>query len=269
MSGVATPLAGATLAPTALAVAGLRKSYGPKLAISDVSFDVPAGSIMGLLGPNGSGKSTTMKVLLGIVKADAGSVRFLGEDLFADPIASKRRIGYVPETSQLYEFLTGAEYLDFVAEMYGVDPAERKDRIGRFLQALELRGQEDSVISGYSQGMKQKISVIAALLHRPRLLILDEPLNALDPRAARLVKDVLRTLASSEGVAVVFSTHVLEIAEAICDQVVILTEGRVRARGTAASLREQAGLPGSGLEDVFLSLTGTGDLRDVAAALSR
>jgi ABC-2 type transport system ATP-binding protein len=268
VNGPSRPLPGSSGPPT-LEVVGLRKSYGPKPAISDVSFVVPAGEIVGLLGPNGAGKSTTMKLLLGILKADAGSVRLLGRDMYDDPVASKRLLGYVPESSQLYEFLTGAEYLDFVAEMYGVDRAERADRIRRFLRALELEGQENQVISGYSQGMKQKIAVIAALLHRPRLLILDEPLNALDPRAARLVKDLLRNLATSEGVAVLFSTHVLEIAEAICDRVIILTQGRVRAQGTVGSLREQAGLPGSGLEEVFLSLTGTGDLRDVAAALAR
>ena len=252
----------------ALSVDRLSKSYGAVPALQDVSLDVRAGEIVGLLGPNGAGKSTMMKVVLGILRPETGSIRLFGQEISADPVAAKRQIGYVPENPQLYEFLTGAEYLDFIAEMYGVDPAERQARIDQFLAALELTGHENSAISGYSQGMKQKIALIAALLHRPKFLLLDEPLNALDPRAARLVKDLLRSLASSEGVAVLFSTHVLEIAEAICDRVTILVHGSVLASGTIPALRERAGLPGSGLEGIFLSLTGTGDLAGIVTALT-
>jgi ABC-2 type transport system ATP-binding protein len=256
--------------PPVLEVSGLSKSYGGvALALNNVSFSIPAGQIVGLLGPNGAGKSTAMKTIIGILRPDAGTVRLLGQDFAFDPIAAKRLIGYVPENPQLYEFLSAAEYLDFVADMYGIDLESRAKRIPQFLAALELAGHENSVLSGYSQGMKQKVALIAALLHRPRFLLLDEPLNALDPRAARLVKDLLKSLAQRDGVGVLFSTHVLEIAEAICDRVVILSKGTVLASGTVPEIRQHAGLAGSGLEEVFLSLTGTSGLSDVAEALSR
>jgi ABC-2 type transport system ATP-binding protein len=269
MSALPSERGVAVASPSALEVAGISKSYGTVQALRDVSFTVPSGQIVGLLGPNGAGKSTTMKAILGLVRPEAGTIRLFGSDVLADPPAAKRQIGYVPESPSLYEFLTGTEYLDFIADMYGLDRALRRERIGQFLVGLELAGHEDSLISGYSQGMKQKVALIAALAHRPRLLVLDEPLNGLDPRSARVTKDLLRNLASHEGVSVLFSTHVLEIAQAICDRVVILHRGAVLASGTFESLRSQAGLGGSDLEEVFLALTGSGDLRDVVDALAR
>jgi ABC-2 type transport system ATP-binding protein len=252
-----------------LEVAHFTKSYGPVRAVSDVSFSVPSGQIVGLLGPNGAGKSTTMKAILGLVRPDSGSIHVLGQEVGRSTVGVKREVGYVPESTSLYEFLTGAEYLDFVADLYGLDAPTRKARISQFLTGLELAGHENSLISGYSQGMKQKVALIAGLVHHPRLLILDEPLNGLDPRSARVVKEVLRSLARNEGVGVLFSTHVLEIAQAICDQVVILRQGAVIASGTVEALRRRAGLSDSDLEDVFLTLTGTGDLSDVVNALSK
>lgn len=263
---------GASVGPSdlrALEVDEVSKTYGTVLALVRVSFRVASGQIVGLLGPNGAGKSTTMKAVLGLVRPDSGTIRLFGRDIQSDPVGAKRLIGYVPESPSLYEFLTAAEYLDFVADMYGLDAASRRERIQQFLVGLELAGHENSLISGYSQGMKQKVALIAALLHRPRLLVLDEPLNGLDPRSARVVKDLLRNLAAREGVGVLFSTHVLEIAEAICDRVVILNRGAVLASDTINALRARAGLAGSGLEDVYLTLTGTGDLKDVVEALSR
>jgi ABC-2 type transport system ATP-binding protein len=252
-----------------LEVSHFSKSYGAVRAVSDVSFSVPSGQIVGLLGPNGAGKSTTMKAILGLVRPDSGSIRVLGQDVGQFPVVAKKAIGYVPESTSLYEFLTGAEYLDFIADLYGLDGATRVARISQFLTGLELAGHENSLISGHSQGMKQKVALIAGLVHHPRLLILDEPLNGLDPRSARVVKEVLRSLARNEGVGVLFSTHVLEIAQAICDQVVILRQGTVIASGTVDALRTRAGLAGSDLEDLFLTLTGTGDLSEVVSALSR
>jgi ABC-2 type transport system ATP-binding protein len=252
-----------------LEVAHFTKSYGAVRAVADVSFSVPAGQIVGLLGPNGAGKSTTMKAILGLVRPDSGSIRVLGQEVTTSPVSLKREIGYIPESTSLYEFLTGAEYLDFVSDLYGLDGPTRKARIAQFLTGLELTGHENSLISGYSQGMKQKIALIAGLVHHPRLLILDEPLNGLDPRSARVVKEVLRSLARNDGIGVLFSTHVLEIAQAICDQVVILRQGSVVASGTVDALRQGAGLAGSDLEDLFLTLTGTGDLSEVVNALSR
>ncbi len=248
---------------------GISKQFGTTRALDGVSFDLPAGEIVGLLGPNGAGKSTTMKIVLGILKADEGEVEVLGHDVRRETVLVKSLVGYVPENPQLYEFLTGAEYLDFVADMYGMDPTQRAGRIAQYLTALELTGHENSMISGYSQGMKQKIALISALLHRPRLLILDEPLNGLDPRSARIAKDLLHNLAERDGVGVLFSTHVLEIAQAICNRVVIMHRGRIRAEGTVGELREQAGLRGSALEEVFLALTETRDLGDVVEALTR
>ena len=254
---------------SALQVDGVSKAFGSVQALSGVSFSVAAGEIVGLLGPNGAGKSTTMRAVLGLIQADGGQIRLFGRNIDEDPEGTKRISGYVPESPALYEFLTGAEYLDFVADMYGLDPATRAERIGQYLTGFELAGHENSLISGYSQGMKQKVALIAALSHRPKLLILDEPLNGLDPRAARITKDLLRNLAAHDGVAILFSTHVLEIAQAICDRIVILHRGHVLAQGTVAALRDRAGLAGRDLEEVFLALTGTGDLRDVVDALSR
>lgn len=274
LSGVALPgpLSDASIAGStgsALQVDGISKAFGSVQALTTVSFTVAAGEIVGLLGPNGAGKSTTMKAILGLLPTDSGEVRLFGHRVAEDPVGTKRLAGYVPESPALYEFLTGAEYLDFVADMYGMDAATRADRIRQFLVGFELSGHEDSLISGYSQGMKQKVALISALVHRPRLLLLDEPLNGLDPRSARITKDLLRNLADHEGAAILFSTHVLEIAQAICDRIVILHRGQVLTSGTVAAIRDRAGLTGRDLEDVFLTLTGTGDLRDVVDALSR
>lgn len=255
--------------PAALEVKSVSKLFGTTRALDGVSFELRPGEIVGLLGPNGAGKSTAMKIVLGILRPDSGSISLFGRDVHVDPLAAKQQVGYVPENPQLYEFLTGAEYLDFIADMYGMPVDGRKARIDQFVDALELRGHENSMLSGYSMGMKQKVALSSALLHRPRLLVLDEPLNGLDPRSARIVKDLLRSLATREGVGVVFSTHVLEIAQAICDRVVILHKGHVLASGTVGSLRDLSGRPGSGLEEVFLSLTGTEDIQGVVDALAR
>lgn len=252
----------------ALKASSLSKSFGPIRAVNNIDFAIKTGEILGLLGPNGSGKSTTMKMILGILKPDAGTITVEGIDVARDPIGVKRIVGYVPETPAIYDFLTGIEYLDFISDMYSIPTAERKERIGQFLDGLQLRGHENELISGYSQGMKQKIAIISALLHRPKVLVLDEALNGLDPRSAKLVKDLLRNLAD-EGISVLFSTHVLEIAEALCDDVAIMYQGSILANGTVADLRQKAGLPGSTLEEVFLKITGTGDLGDVVRELSR
>jgi ABC-2 type transport system ATP-binding protein len=180
----------------------------------------------------------------------------------------KKIVGYVPEAPRLYEFLTATEYLDFIADVRGLPYEQKKERIARFVDALDLEGKQGDMISSYSQGMKQKVAIIGALLHRPRVLLMDEPLNGLDPKSARLVKELIHGLAK-EGVSVVFSTHILEIAEAICDKLTILQGGKILAEGTSKDLRENAGLPGSGLEDVFLKLTGTKGVEDIVEALIR
>lgn len=252
----------------ALQVSNVAKSYGGALAVNNVSFGIDGGEVLGLLGPNGSGKSTLMKIIVGILKPDSGAVQVQGVDVARDPIAVKRMVGYVPESPRLYEFLTGVEYLDFVADVHGLEPKIKQDRIAEFLKALDLEGRENELIHGYSQGMKQKLAIIAGLLHRPQILILDEPLNALDARSARIVKDLIHKLRDG-GTPTVFSTHVLEIADAVCDRMVIMSEGKVLEEGTSQELRAKVGTPGSTLEEVFLKLTGSSDTREIVEALTR
>jgi ABC-2 type transport system ATP-binding protein len=252
----------------ALRLQSVHKSYGDTKAVRGIELTLDKGEILGLLGPNGSGKSTTMKMVLGILKPDSGELFVFGEKLSTAPVELKKKLGYVPETPQLYEFLTGLEYIDFVAEMYGVPAAERKERVSHFMDGLQLSGHENELISGYSQGMKQKVAIISALVHKPKVLVLDEALNGLDPRSARLVKDLIKELAT-EGVSVLFSTHVLEIAQALCDRVAIMYQGTILAEGTVAELRQKAGLPGSTLEEVFLKMTGIDDIGEVVKELSR
>ncbi len=253
---------------SAIQVSHLTKSYGPTVALSDVTLNVEVGEVRGLLGPNGSGKSSLMKTIVGLTKPSYGSVQVLGYDVRMNSMDVKKMVGYVPESPRLYEFLTATEYLDFIADVRGIPFDEKRQRVARFVDALDLEGKQGDMISSYSQGMKQKVAIIGALLHRPRALLMDEPLNGLDPKSARLVKEVIHGLAK-EGVSVIFSTHVLEIAEAICDKLTILQAGKILAEGTSKDLRENAGLPGSGLEDVFLKLTGTKGVEDIVEALIR
>jgi ABC-2 type transport system ATP-binding protein len=250
----------------AVELRNVTKRYNEIVAVNNMNLTITTGEIFALLGPNGSGKSTTLKMLLGLLQPSAGSVNVLGLDVQKDPVAVKRQVGYVPESPDVYEFLTGLEYLDFIADIYGIPAVEKQKRITEYLKALQLEGREGDMINSYSDGMKKKISLISAFLHKPKLLILDEPLNALDPRSARIVKDYLNQL-KTQGVTTILSTHVLEIAEAVCDRIAIMYQGNILALGNMIQLREKASLPGSGLEDIFLKLTGTGDLNPVVEEL--
>ncbi len=250
----------------AVKLTSVSKRYGDVTAVDYLDLDVKRGEIFGLLGPNGSGKTSTLKMILGLVKPDSGSVNVLGINLEDDPVAVKRKVGYVPESPRVYEFLTGLEFLDFTGDIYGMQPADKKKRIEEFLRALDLEGREGDMINSYSEGMKQKVVIISAIMHRPELLLLDEPLSGLDPKSARIVKDLLRQLASQGGTAIM-STHVLEIAQAMCDRIAIMYEGRLLALGTMEELRGRAKMPESGLEDIFLKLTGTGDIKPIVEAL--
>lgn len=245
---------------------GVTKRYDEILAVNNINLTLEPGEVFALLGPNGSGKSTTLKMLMGLLQPTSGSVKVLGIDVQKDPVAVKRQVGYVPESPDVYDFLTGIEYLDFIGDIYGITAAEKQQRITEYLKALQLEGREGDMINSYSDGMKKKISLISAFLHRPKLLILDEPLNALDPRSARIVKDYLQSL-KTQGVTTILSTHVLEIAEAVCDRIGIMYQGSILALGTMAELRSRASMPNSGLEDIFLKLTGTGDLKPVVEEL--
>jgi len=252
----------------AVEIKNVTKRYNEIIAVNNLNLTIDTGEIFGLLGPNGSGKSTTLKMLLGLVQADLGTVNVLGLDVQKQPVEVKRLVGYVPEAANIYEFLTGIEYLDFIADIYGVPAAEKQQRITEYLKALQLEGREGDMINSYSDGMKKKISLISAFIHKPKLLLLDEPLNALDPRSARIVKDYLHEL-KGQGVTTIMSTHVLEIAEAICDRIGIMYQGNILALGNMEELRQKASLPHSGLEDIFLKLTGTEDLRAVVEELTR
>ena len=250
----------------AVELKGVTKRYNEIVAVNNIDLSINTGEIFALLGPNGSGKSTTLKMLLGLVQPDSGSVNVLGLDVQKQPVEVKRQVGYVPESPNIYEFLTGIEYLDFIGDIYGMQAAEKKQRITEYLKALQLEGREGDMINSYSDGMKKKISLISAFLNKPKLLILDEPLNALDPRSARIVKDFLHQL-KAQGVTTIMSTHVLEIAEALCDRIAIMYQGQLLALGNMDELRQKASLPSSGLEDIFLKLTGTEDLKAVVEEL--
>jgi ABC-2 type transport system ATP-binding protein len=254
--------------PYAIELRDITKRYNEIVAVNSLNLAIGTGEIFGLLGPNGSGKSTTLKMLLGLVQPTAGSITVLGLDVQNKPVEVKRLVGYVPESPNIYEFLTGIEYLDFIADIYDVPTNEKQQRINEYLKALQLEGREGDMINSYSDGMKKKISLISAFLHKPKLLILDEPLNALDPRSARIVKDFLHEL-KAQGVTTIMSTHVLEIAEALCDRIGIMYQGNLLALGNMDELRQRASLPKSGLEDIFLKLTGTEDLRAVVEELTR
>ncbi len=254
--------------PYAVELKDVTKRYNEIVAVNNLSLTINTGEIFGLLGPNGSGKSTTLKMLMGLVEPTAGSVSVVGLDVKKQPVEVKQRVGYVPESANIYEFLTGIEYLDFIGDIYGVPTAEKQQRINEYLKALQLEGREGDMINSYSDGMRKKISLISAFLHKPKLLLLDEPLNALDPRSARIVKDYLHQL-KEQGVTTIMSTHVLEIAEAICDRIGIMYQGSILALGNMDDLRQRASLPKSDLEDIFLKLTGTEDLRAVVEELTR
>lgn len=244
------------------------KDFGEVRAINNLSLDIQEGQVYGLLGPNGSGKSTLMKMMVGLVRPDSGELSIFGVSPHESPVEVRSIIGYVPETPRLYDFLTAREYLEFVSDLYGIRKEEKRSRISHFIEAFGLVGREDELLSGYSQGMRQKVAIIGALLHRPRLLILDEPLNGLDPMSAKIVKDLLDKLCE-EGVTTIFSTHVLEIAQAVCDRVAILFNGSLLSEGNVDELRARAGMEDSSLEEVFLKLTGGSDVRLIVEELTK
>lgn len=238
-----------------LVVQGLARSFGRTEAVADVSLEVRAGEIVGFLGENGAGKTTTLRCVCGLLSADTGSISVAGADLAREPRTARARLGFVPDRPLLYERLSAREFLAFVAALYDLpaDAAER--RAEELLARLELTPHASRTIDGYSLGMRQKTSIAAALLHSPPLLLLDEPLNGLDPAATRTLKDLLREHATAGG-GVLVSTHLLDVAERLCDRVVILKHGRVIAQGTLAELRGAHGE--RSLEDVFLALGSEG-----------
>ena len=236
-----------------LVVSSLMRRYGDFTAVDRLDLEVRAGEILGFLGPNGAGKTTTLRVCSGLLRPDSGTVAIAGFPLADSPLEARARMGFVPDRPFLYDRLSGREFLDFVAALYDVPEAVARGRAEGLLARLGLTAVADDPVEGYSLGMRQKLSVAAALLHDPPLLLLDEPLQGLDPQGARTLKDLLRERAE-RGLGVLVSTHLLEVAERLCDRVVILQRGRKLAEGTLDELRG----PGSRatLEDLFLELTG-------------
>ena len=225
-----------------LKIEHLSKTYhGGKRAVDDLSLHVAPGDIFGFIGHNGAGKTTTLKCVSGILNFDAGEIWVDGHSVRSAPLESKRRMAYVPDTPDLYEYLTGIQYLNFVADVYGVDGGTRTEAFRRYGELFELSAALGDLISGYSHGMKQKLALIAALAHSPRLLVLDEPFVGLDPKAALMLKKVMRELCERGG-AVFFSTHVLDVAEKLCNKVAIIKDGALVTAGETAELTKNESL---------------------------
>ena len=249
----------------AIRTAGLVKRYGDLLAVDDLNLAIRPGEIFGFLGPNGAGKTTTMNMVTGLLQPTEGHVFVQGMDIWKEPLKAKAVLGYVADTSILYDRLTGREFLTFMAQLYDTG-AGAEERIARILTMLDLDEWADHMIKVYSHGMRRKMAIAGALVHDPRVLVLDEPITGLDPRAAKRVKDVLRDL-SSAGVAIFLSTHILEIAATVCDRIGVIYRGRLTAVGSMSELREQTSMPGSDLESMFLSLTEGEGKRETADEL--
>jgi ABC-2 type transport system ATP-binding protein len=232
---------------------GVTKTYGPKVAVSDLTLQVPAGELFALLGPNGAGKTTTLKMLCGLLFPTAGTVSVGGFDLRTHGDQARRLISYVPDQPYLYDKLTGREFLQFTCDLYGMDRAYAAERIAHVIDLFELADFADDLTERYSHGMRQRTVFAAALAHQPRLLIADEPTVGLDPRSIRKLKTLLRQLADG-GVTVLLSTHTLDIAQELADRIGIIDHGRLLALGTMTDLRKQAAKDGS-LEDLFLTIT--------------
>jgi ABC-2 type transport system ATP-binding protein len=239
---------------SAVSIKNLVKSFGSLVAVNDLTLDVREGEIYALLGPNGAGKTTTLKMLMGLLDPDSGSASVFGVNSQEDPIEVKNLVGYVPEEQQLYDSLTPRELFDFIASIRKIPEEKITKRIREFVKALDFAQYYDNMIITLSQGNRQKTMLIAALLHRPKLLILDEPFSSLDVRSAKIMKDIVRIHAEN-GDSVLLSTHVMEVAEGLCDRVGIIDEGVLVAEGTLDELRRKSEREGATLEAIFLKLT--------------
>lgn len=228
----------------------LTKTYGEKKAVDDLSLHIAPGEIYGFIGHNGAGKTTTIKACCGILQSDSGEVYIDGVSVKENPIAAKAKLAYIPDNPDLYEFMTGIQFLNFIGDVFGVSAEDRQARIRKYADLFELTNDLAQPISAYSHGMKQKLAVISALLHEPKLLIMDEPFVGLDPKASHILKELMRELCENGG-AIFFSTHVLEVAEKLCDKVAIIKGGKLIKSGTMEEVKGDASL-----ENVFLELEG-------------
>ena len=231
-----------------LRIEHLTKSYGDKKAVDDLSLHIHPGEIYGFIGHNGAGKTTTIKSCCGVLSFDSGDIFIDGVSIRQDPLACKKKIAYIPDNPDLYDFLSGIKYLNFVADIYGISKADRERDIAKFADLFDLTEDLAQPVGAYSHGMKQKLAIISALIHKPRLMLLDEPFVGLDPKAAHSLKELMRDLCNSGG-AIFFSTHVLEVAEKLCDSIAIIRGGRLIRAGSTADVRGD-----ESLEQVFLEL---------------
>ena len=238
-----------------ITLTGLTKRYGSFTAVDGIDLKVPKGELFGFLGPNGAGKTTTFRMIAGIILPTAGRIQIGGVDLVRQPLIAKRRLGYIPDRPFVYDKITGAEFLRFVAALYDAQDASLERRIDELLDLFELTPWKNELTESYSHGMRQKLIIASALVHRPEVIVVDEPMVGLDPKGARLLKDLFRQYVNRGG-TILMSTHTLEVAEGMCDRIAIMQTGRILARGTMADLREQTESSGASLEDMFLRLTG-------------
>ena len=248
-------------------LSALTKRYGSFTAVDALELTVPRGELFGFLGPNGAGKTTTLRMIAGIIRPSSGSVRVAGIDVVANPVAAKARLGYIPDRPFIYEKLTGSEFIRFVAGLYGQE-GDAIERRGRELLALfDLEEWRDELVESYSHGMRQKLIISSAFVHRPKVIVVDEPMVGLDPKAAKILKELFREY-TNRGNTIMMSTHTLEVAEAMCDRIGIIKGGKIRACGTMGGLRSGEGGSESALEDIFLRLTGEKAARELVEVLN-
>ncbi len=243
----------------------LTKRYGKFTAVNGINLEVKDGELFGFLGPNGAGKTTTLRMIAGILKPSSGTATVGGEDIQANALAAKAKLGFIPDRPFVYDKLTGAEFLRFVASLYGQEGDEIERRIDELLDLFELAPWRDELTESYSHGMRQKVIIASALVHRPAVIVVDEPMVGLDPRSAKLLKSLFRQFVDRGG-TVLMSTHTLEVAEAMCDRIAIIQGGNIVASGTMEELRAQT-QEGLSLEDLFLKLTGGEEARELSAVL--
>jgi ABC-2 type transport system ATP-binding protein len=245
---------------------GLTKRYGGFTAVNAIDLAVQRGQLFGFLGPNGAGKTTTLRMIAGILRPTAGTVEIGGVDISADPIAAKSKLGFIPDRPFIYEKLTGAEFLRFVAGLYDQEGPKVEHRGRELLALFDLEEWQDELVESYSHGMRQKLIIASAFVHRPEVIVVDEPMVGLDPKAARILKDLFREY-TNRGHTIMMSTHTLEVAETLCDRIAIIQGGVIRASGTMGELRANADAGASGLEDIFLRLTGENAARTLVDVL--
>lgn len=231
-----------------LKIEHLTKKYGNRYAVDDLSLEISSGEIYGFIGHNGAGKTTTIKACCGILEFDSGTITIDGTSVKDDPIGCKQKLAYIPDNPDMYDFMTGIKYINFICDVYGVSIEKRRAGVEKYGAAFEMNNVLNQPISSYSHGMKQKLAIMAALIHEPKLLILDEPFVGLDPKAAHTVKEIMREMCG-RGMAIFFSTHVLEVAEKLCDHIAIIRDGKLIKSGTTADVRGD-----DSLEEVFLEL---------------